>query len=65
MTNEFSIPTMMTIREVARTGVISEYALRALVKQGSVPCVKIGSKALINFELFCNMLNNPNKMLAF
>lgn len=32
-----NLPRMMSIREVAGTGVISEYALRQLVKQGKVP----------------------------
>ena len=60
--NDCNIPRMMTIREVARTGVMSEYTLRAMVKQGHVPCVKVGVKVLINFELFCAMLNDPNQL---
>jgi len=57
-----SIPKLMTIREVARTGVVSEYTLRAMVKQGHVPCIKVGVKVLINFELFCAMLNDPTQL---
>ena len=57
-----SIPKLMTIREVARTGVVSEYTLRAMVKQGYVPCIKVGVKVLINFELFCAMLNDPTQL---
>jgi len=60
--NNRNIPHMMTIREVARTGIMSEYTLRAMVKQGHVPCVKVGVKVLINFELFCDMLNDPNHL---
>lgn len=30
------IPHMMTVRQVAKTGLISEYALRQLVKQTSL-----------------------------
>lgn len=59
-----NIPTMMTIREVARTGILSEYTIRALVKQGRVPCVKAGVKVLINFELFCEQLNNPQQLCS-
>ena len=62
--NNCNVPRMMTIREVARTGVMSEYTLRAMVKQGHVPCVKVGVKVLINFELFCAMLNDPNQLRA-
>lgn len=60
--NNRNIPHMMTIREVARTGLMSEYTLRAMVKQGHVPCVKVGVKVLINFELFCDMLNDPKHL---
>lgn len=58
--NNLNVPHMMTIREVARTGIVSEYTLRALVKQGKVPHVTVGVKVLINFEMFCAMLNDPN-----
>lgn len=35
------LPRMMTVRQVAKTGMISEYALRQLVKQGKVPCIAL------------------------
>lgn len=38
----------MSIREVAKTGLISEYFLRAMVKKGECPCVMSGSKVLVN-----------------
>ena len=60
-TNTF-IPKMMTIREVASTGLMSEYTLRAMVKKGQGPCVKAGTKVFINFELFCAMLNDPEHL---
>lgn len=59
-----NIPRMMTIREVAKTGLMSEYTLRAMVKKGMVPCVKAGAKVFINFELFCDMLNDPQHLNA-
>lgn len=55
------IPHMMTIREVAKTGVLNEYTLRALVKQNKIPYVKANTKVLINFEYLCEMLSNPDK----
>ena len=58
-TNKPVIPRMMTIREVANTGLLTEYTLRALVKQNKVPFVRANTKVLINFELLCEMLSNP------
>ena len=55
-----SIPVLMTVPEVAATGLMSEYFLRSLIKQGVVPCVQSGRKYLINYEMFCAMLNDPN-----
>ena len=50
MTENKALPRMMSIREVAQTGVMSEYALRLLLKQGKLPCIMIGNKALVNFD---------------
>ncbi len=52
------IPHMMTVRQVAKTGLISEYALRQLVKQGKVPCI-----ALLNtrcLSILTHLLNSSN-----
>lgn len=52
-----NLPKMMTIRQVAKTGLLSEYALRQLCKQGKVPCITVGAgKVLINFDAFVNQL---------
>lgn len=56
MTNGGSLPRMMTVRQVAKTGMISEYALRQLVKQGKVPCIALEHKVLINFDAFVEQL---------
>lgn len=53
-----NLPRMMSIRDVAKTGLISEYALRQLVKQGKVPCIALEHKVFINFDAFIKMLNN-------
>lgn len=50
------IPHMMTVRQVAKTGLISEYALRQLVKQGKVSCIALEHKVLINFDAFVEQL---------
>ena len=49
-------PRMMTIREIARTGLLSEYALRLLSKQGKLPAIRVGNKALVNFDKLCAQL---------
>ena len=56
MNGETKIPKMMTVRQVAKTGMISEYALRQLIKQGKIPCIAIEHKVLINFDAFVEQL---------
>ncbi len=59
MNNNFnSIPKMMTIRQIAATGLLPENALRVMLKQGKLPAVFSGRKALINFDLLCEQLQN-------
>lgn len=48
MTN--NIPKMMTIPEIARTGLLPEHALRVMVKRGEIPAVYSGAKAFINYD---------------
>ena len=43
-------PRMMTIREIASTGLLSEHALRLMLKEGKLPAIYIGKKALINYN---------------
>lgn len=49
-------PTMMTIREIAGTGLMSEHALRIMLKAGKLPTIFIGKKALINYDKLCEEL---------
>ena len=56
MNRETKIPQMMTVRQVAKTGMISEYALRQLIKQGKIPCIALEHKVLINFDAFVEQL---------
>ena len=55
---ENELPRMRTIRENARTGLLSEYALRQMEKQGRLPCVHVGKKCLINLDKLIEQLNN-------
>ena len=41
---------LYTIREAAATGILSEYTLRRLAKQGRLPAIYVGRKCLINLE---------------
>ena len=50
-------PTMLTIREIARTGILSEHALRLLLKAGKLPAIHVGKKALINYDKLCEQLS--------
>ena len=49
-------PTMLTIREIARTGILPEHALRLLLKAGKLPAIYVGKKALVNFDRLCDQL---------
>ena len=49
-------PTMMTIREIAGTGLMTEHALRIMLKAGKLPAIFIGKKALINYDKLCEEL---------
>lgn len=56
MTDNEKLPKMLTIREVAKTGLLSEYALRQLCKQGKIPCITVNHKVLINFDALVKQL---------
>lgn len=54
------VPRFMSIREVAKTGLLSEYTLRIMEKQKQLPCVYVGQrrkKCLVNFEQLVEQLN--------
>lgn len=51
-------PRMMTIREIASTGLLSEHTLRLMLKEGKLPAIYIGKKALINYDRLCEELQS-------
>ena len=51
-------PRMMTIREIASTGLLSEHALRLMLKEGKLPAIYIGKKALIKYDRLCEELQS-------
>jgi len=48
----------MTVREIAKTGLLTEHALRRMLKAGKLPAIYIGKKALINYDKLCEELQN-------
>lgn len=51
-------PKMMTIREIAKTGLLPEHALRQMAKQGKLPAIYIVNKCLVNYDLLIKQLNS-------
>lgn len=54
---------MMTIPEIARTGLLPEYTLRQLVAKGKIPVVRCGRYRRINMDILQNMLSDPGSMI--
>lgn len=57
MENSGRIPRMLTIRQVAATGLLPETALRRLAAEGRLPALKVGNRLLINLDLLVEQLN--------
>ena len=56
--NKHPMPKMMTVREIAATGLLPESAIRRLLREKKIPAVYSGKKAFINFDTLCDMLAN-------
>ena len=53
--------TFLTIRETAKTGILSEYALRLMLKsENPPPHIMVNKKVLINYPLFIEWLNSES-----
>lgn len=50
-------PKMMTIREVAATGLLTEHALRELARANRLPAIQVGNRMLINYTKLVDQLN--------
>lgn len=53
-------PRMLTIRQTAQAGPLSEYSLRLMLRQGRLPGVYVGAgarKYLVNYDKFVAQLN--------
>lgn len=56
MTSNMAVPRLMTIRQIAATGLMPEHALRTLVKAGRAPSFKVGNKNLVNYDRLLQQL---------
>ena len=51
-----------TIREVAKQGILTEYAIRLMLKSDNPPPhIKVNHKVLINYPLFIDWLNEQSR----
>ena len=55
---EITQPKFMTVKQIAKTGLPPETALRRMLKAGQLPAVYSGRKALINYSMLCSYLNS-------
>ena len=53
-------PQLMSIRQVAKTGILPERFLRQLQKKGLLPGFLNGTKFVVNYTLLLEMLNDPS-----
>lgn len=53
---EYNPPRMLTIRQTARTGVLTETAIRAGVREGWIPHIMTGNRCLVNYGKLCELL---------
>lgn len=53
-----AMPRMMTIRQVAATGLMSENSLRRMEKEKRLPCVYSGNRCYVNVTRLIDQLNN-------
>ena len=51
-------PEMLTVRQVARLGILPERALRRLVAQNKIPVVRSGKTMYVNYTRLCEMLSS-------
>ena len=54
--NSTELPRMMTVRELAKTGLLPENTIRVMLRNGQIQAVYSGKKALINFDNLCEYL---------
>ena len=58
MKDEVKVPHLCTIRQTAKLGLISEYALRMMEKSGKLPSIKVGNRVLVNVDKLIEQIND-------
>ena len=58
MNSRTEVPEMVTIRQAAQKGPLSEYTLRLLHKQGKLPCIELPRKTLVNYTALIEWLQS-------
>lgn len=61
MENEIKL---LTIRETAKTGILSETCLRLMEKQGRLPGIYVGRKFLVNYPMLLDVLQEASRQKA-
>ena len=56
-TAKASCPVLLSPNQVAATGILSEYAIRKGICEGTIPHVKIGNRYKINYTKLLQMLD--------
>jgi hypothetical protein len=51
-----SMPKMLTVRAIAKTGLLPENTIRVMLKTGQIKAVYSGKKAFINYDNLCAYL---------
>ncbi len=51
---------LLTIRQTAKRGPLSEHRLRLMEKQGQLPGIYSGNRFLVNYELLLEQLNRQS-----
>lgn len=51
----------LTIREVARTGILSEHHLRLMEKENKLPGIFAGNRFKVNYQLLVEQLDRESK----
>ena len=50
----------LTIRQTAKTGILSEHSLRLMVAQGRCPGIYSGNRFLVNYDLLVEQLDRES-----
>ena len=51
-------PRFLSINQVAKTKLFSNYTLRKLNEENRLPAIKVGKRTLINYDLLLKQLNS-------